>query len=35
MTQTNFFDKLQFEPSTKENTYLLPETIAKTVMQVL
>jgi len=35
LTVTNFFDDLQFEPSTKEETYLLPETIAKTVVTVL
>ncbi|MGK0255743.1 MAG: short-subunit dehydrogenase [Arcobacteraceae bacterium] len=35
MTITNFFDDLQFEPSTKEDTFLLPQTIAKTVMDVL
>ncbi|MDB4257308.1 SDR family NAD(P)-dependent oxidoreductase [Arcobacteraceae bacterium] len=35
MTVTNFFDDLQFEPSTKEDTFLLPQTIAKTVMDVL
>lgn len=35
LTKTSFFDELQFEPSSKEDTYLLPETIAKTVMEVL
>jgi len=35
LTQTNFFDDLQFEPSSKDKTYLLPETIAKTVMDIL
>lgn len=35
LTTTNFFDDLQFEPSNKEETFLLPETIAKTVMDVL
>jgi short-subunit dehydrogenase len=35
LTTTNFFDNLQFEPSNKDETYLLPETIAKTVMDVL
>ena len=35
LTQTNFFDDLQFEPSKKENTFLLPETIAQTVLDVL
>lgn len=35
ITQTNFFDDLKFEPSKKEDTYLLPETIAKTVIDIL
>ncbi len=35
ITQTNFFDQLQFEPSAKEGTYLLPETIGKTVIDIL
>lgn len=35
ITQTNFFDELKFEPSKKEDTYLLPETIAKTVIDIL
>jgi short-subunit dehydrogenase len=35
LTKTNFFDDLQFEPSNKEETYLLPETIAKTVIDIL
>lgn len=35
LTRTNFFDDLQFETSIKEETYLLPETIAKTVIDVL
>mgnify|MGYP000090623332 CR=1 FL=1 len=35
LTKTNFFNDLQFEPSNKEETYLLPETIAKTVIDVL
>ena len=35
LTRTNFFDDLQFEPSNKEETFLLPETIAKTVLDVL
>jgi len=35
LTITNFFDKLQFEPSLKEQTHLLPETIAKTVIDVI
>ena len=35
LTTTNFFDDLQFEPSKQEDTYLLPQTIAKTVIDVL
>ena len=35
LTRTNFFDDLQFEPSNKDETYLLPETIAQTVLNVL
>lgn len=35
LTQTNFFDDLQFEPSKKEQTYLLPQTIAKAVLDIL
>lgn len=35
LTSTNFFDDLQFEPSNKEETFLLPITIAKTVIDVL
>ena len=35
ITKTDFFNKLQFEPSQKENTHLLPQTIAKTVIQVI
>lgn len=35
LTQTNFFDKLQFEPSQKENTHLLTQDIAKTVLDIL
>ena len=35
LTQTNFFDELQFEPSQKENCSLLPETVAQTVIDIL
>jgi len=35
LTRTDFFDDLQFEPSNKDETYLLPETIAHTVLNVL
>lgn len=35
LTKTNFFDDLQFEPSTKEDTYLVPQTIADTVIDIL
>ncbi|MBN1839175.1 MAG: SDR family oxidoreductase [Campylobacterales bacterium] len=35
MTQTPFFDALHFKPSEDESTHLLPETIAKSVWDVL
>jgi len=35
MTQTPFFDALHFKPSEDENAYLLPETIAQSVLDVL
>ena len=35
ITKTNFFNNLQFEPSSKEDSYLLPETLAKTVIDLL
>ena len=35
ITKTNFFDDLQFEPSQKENTYLLPKTVAKSVIDII
>jgi short-subunit dehydrogenase len=35
ITKTSFFDNLQFEPTTKEDTYLLPQTIAKTVIDII
>ena len=35
ITQTEFFENLQFEPSSKENTFLLPESIAKNVLDIL
>jgi len=35
LTKTNFFENLQFEPSSKEETYLLPESIAKSVENIL
>ncbi len=35
ITQTNFFNQLKFEPSSKEDTYLLSRTIADTVKEVL
>ena len=35
MTDTNFFNNLQFETSTKEDTFLLPHTIANTVIDVI
>jgi len=35
LTTSNFFEDLQFEPSSKEDTYLLPNTIAQTVIDIL
>ena len=35
ITKTNFFNNLQFEPSSKNDTHLLPETIASTVIDIL
>ncbi len=35
ITKTAFFDELKFEPSNKENTHLLPQTIANTVVEIL
>ena len=35
MTQTPFFDALHFSPSNDEQTYLLPQTIAQSVLDVL
>jgi short-subunit dehydrogenase len=35
ITKTPFFDKLNFEPSSKEETYLLAEDIAKTALHVV
>jgi len=35
LTTTHFFDDLQFKPSKQEDTFLLPETIAKTVIDIL
>lgn len=35
LTKTNFFDDLQFEPSTKDDTYISPCTIAQTVIEIL
>ncbi len=35
MTQTPFFDALHFQPSEDENAYLLPKTIAQSVLDVL
>lgn len=35
LTKTNFFDELQFEPSSKENTHLLAEDIASAVLKIL
>ena len=35
LTVTNFFENLQFEPSKKDDTHLLPETIAQTLLYIL
>ena len=36
ITKSNFFDKLQFEPAyTKQDTFLLPQNIAKTLLHVI
>lgn len=35
LTQTDFFDELSFEPSSKENCHLKPKDIAKTVIDIL
>lgn len=35
MTVTDFFDELQFQPSSEKDTYLIPETIAKAVINIL
>ncbi len=35
LTKTNFFDEFNFEPSDKENTHLLAQDIAKSVIDVI
>ncbi len=35
LTTTNFFDELQFEPVKEDDTSLLPQTIAQTVINIL
>jgi short-subunit dehydrogenase len=35
MTKTAFFDKLNFEPSNKEDTHIKPQDIAKSVLHVI
>jgi len=35
ITKTDFFENLQFEPSSKENTFLLAQSIAKNVLYIL
>jgi short-subunit dehydrogenase len=35
LTTTNFFDDLNFEPSLEEDAHLLPETIAKSVIDII
>lgn len=35
ITKTEFFDELKFEPSVNQESYLLPESIAQTVLDIL
>jgi len=35
ITETAFFDELQFQPSSKKDTFLRPDTIAKAVIDIL
>lgn len=35
LTKTNFFDELNFEPSSAKNAHLLPEEIAKAVINII
>lgn len=35
LTKTNFFDEFNFEPSENKDAHLLPQTIAKTVIDIL
>ena len=35
MTKTAFFDELNFEPSSNENCYLVPQDVAKTLLHVI
>ncbi len=35
ITKTDFFENLQFEPSSKEHTFLLAQSIAKNVLDIL
>lgn len=35
ITKTEFFDTLRFEPTENKETYLLPQTIAQTILEVL
>ena len=35
ITSTNFFNKLKFKPSTKKDTYLEADTIAKTILNII
>ena len=35
LTKSNFFDKFNFEPSENENSYLLPQSIANTVLEII
>jgi short-subunit dehydrogenase len=35
ITKTHFFDKLQFEPSNDKDTFLLPQTVARTILNII
>jgi len=35
ITKTDFFNQLKFEPSQNQDSHLLPETLAQTVMEIL
>ncbi|MCK9162591.1 MAG: SDR family NAD(P)-dependent oxidoreductase [Arcobacteraceae bacterium] len=35
ITKTSFYDNLKFEPSSSKDTYLLPQTLARTIIEIL